>query len=608
MSELTNIMERMVHILDEKDYGLEIQETNNQTANELITKFNVILSELRSRENDLKLLKDRENDAIVKFYKNGIITEINKGFENIFQYNSEEIIGKSFLKVLSGKDESFIKSLGNIENLAELLPEHNSLPFQLEAHTKSGKSILIEMTLSQINDEDCDSYVGFIRSKEIDPVNEQIKDRNVRKLFELSHIGFCFLDHELNIGNEYSKVLESYFSEKRLAEKSFIEVLGKIFNDKKIREVTVFLNLLLSDRLSVSEIDQMNPLKHVDVTCYDKNNETFDKQMEFRFKQIEQLNHIDSIFITIIDITENMDHLKKLHKSNDQLDKQIHSLVNIMHLDPSELQVFLSDIGIELQNISQILKRDDRVMHANEKIDNVLPALNYILSYSKALKINELENEVIKLITELSNLQFKKILNGSDFFSFVVMHERFSQLVEKLTYLNQKFIDFKDQYLKDHNSEDIIFKEYIEKMLEGYEKNYSKKSHLIWSVNEFGRLPAKYNALVKSICQVLLAFSLKENIEDADRRLNAGKPDKAQIKISFRHDQRNEYTFVYQDDGESISDHDAEKILLREASRDQRFFKEFTIISKKLKGLRSRIYLDCNKGEFFIFSLTFNIH
>ena len=606
MSELTSIMQKMVHILDERNYGLEIKETDNQTTNELISKFNLILSELKSQEDDLKLLKDRENDAIVKFYKNGTITEINTGFENIFQYSAEEIIGKSFLKVLSGKDESFIKSLGEIENLAELLPEHHNLPFQLEAHTKEGKSILIEMTLSE--HEDVDSYIGFIRSKEIDPVNEQVKDRNIRKLFEFSHLGFCFLNHELCISNEYSKVLESYFSEKRLSEKSFLDVLSKVFSDKKIKEVTVFLNLLISDLLTASEIDQMNPLKHVDVTCYDKNNETYNKQMEFRFKQIEQFGQVESVFVTVIDITENMDHLKKLHKSNDQLDKQIHSLINIMHLDPSELQIFLSDIGLELQNISQTLKRDDRVMHANEKIENVMPALNYILSYSKALKINELENEVGKLINELSNLQLKKILSGSDFFTFVVMHERFSQLVEKLTYLNQKFIDFKDQYLKDNNSEDIIFKEFVEKILEGYAKNYSKESNLIWSVNEFGRLPAKYNALIKSICQVLIGFSFKENIEDFDKRITAGKPEKAQVKISFRHDQRNEYTFVYQDDGESITDSDAEKILLREASRNEKFFKEFTIISKKLKGLRSRIYLDCNKGEFFIFSLTFNVH
>lgn len=130
-------------------------------------------AEIKEREEKLSRLIDGVMDAIFELDQNLRVTLINAAAKKIFEYESDQIIGKNFSRLLTKESvEKLLRMTDELENKTEG-EKYLWIPGGLEAVRNDGDAFPAEATLSQSNKLQNKYYTLILRN-----VNERIEAEN----------------------------------------------------------------------------------------------------------------------------------------------------------------------------------------------------------------------------------------------------------------------------------------------------------------------------------------------------------------------------------------------------------------------------------------------
>ncbi|HLQ25094.1 MAG TPA: ATP-binding protein, partial [Acidiferrobacterales bacterium] len=169
----------------------ELAETA-QAFNEMSRKLQTFYNERKHAEQELqqneariRAVVDNVLDGIVTINERGVVESFNRSAERIFDYSSEEIIGRQFNTLLPKRDRSEYETY--VKNYARVDKER-MIGFGLEitGQRKNGSTFPMELGLSEMRLGDGRVFVGIVRD---------ITDR--KKIDQMKNEFISTVSHEL---------------------------------------------------------------------------------------------------------------------------------------------------------------------------------------------------------------------------------------------------------------------------------------------------------------------------------------------------------------------------------------------------------------------------
>lgn len=205
-------------------------------------------------EDQLEATKMRYSDiiehsaeAIISLDNNSIITSWNRGAEDIFGWNREEIIGKPITKIVP--DELIEKK--ELECIEAGMQYKGSVQnYETERLSKSGERILVNLTESYIRNED-DEIIG--RSQILrDLTDVKMREEQIQQSERLATVGHMAAGVAHEVGNPLTAI------------SSLVQVCQRKTNDeflqdqlKKVREHIQRINKIVRDLVDFSRPSSM---------------------------------------------------------------------------------------------------------------------------------------------------------------------------------------------------------------------------------------------------------------------------------------------------------------------------------------------------------------
>lgn len=156
-------------------------------------------SEVHEREQKLSRLLDSAMDAIIEIDENLTITQVNSAAEKIFNFVSEQIVGRNFAIFLSKECVKKILNLTDDLKNKEKGEKYFWIPNGLEAKTMDGTPFQAEATISQIDTNDKIYYTLILRN-----VNERLE---AEKKIESLSIHTEYLKEELKYLHNFEEII-----------------------------------------------------------------------------------------------------------------------------------------------------------------------------------------------------------------------------------------------------------------------------------------------------------------------------------------------------------------------------------------------------------------
>ena len=125
-----------------------------------ITERKRVEEELKESKSHFETLFSVIVDPIVIVDERGKILEVTKGVQEVTGYESEELLGKNFLKtnIVTEKSKTIL-----MENLARRMMEMNIAPYEIKVLTKDGKKIPYEVNAAKIEYRGKSSIMAVFR-------------------------------------------------------------------------------------------------------------------------------------------------------------------------------------------------------------------------------------------------------------------------------------------------------------------------------------------------------------------------------------------------------------------------------------------------------------
>jgi hypothetical protein len=118
------------------------------------------------------------------------------------------------------------------------------------------------------------------------------------------------------------------------------------------------------------------------------------KYIYFKFKSQHRKEKIAGIIITVSDITKQVSLSKKLEEIENNTNKQMEWLVNMIHVEPPLLKEFLEVSEFEMQSIDKELKDTRDSQNYDLIFNKILRTVHQLISNASLLNLNFLITKI----------------------------------------------------------------------------------------------------------------------------------------------------------------------------------------------------------------------
>jgi PAS domain S-box-containing protein len=311
--------------------GFALERELEKTQQELEISQN----QLTRAEYNFKSLVNAIADPVVIVNKKGKFLEINDKISEMTGFTKEDLIGKNFMKtdIVTAKSKAIL-----IKNLAKRTMGINIKPYEIEAKTKDGESIYLEVNAQKIEYENKSAELVVFRDiterkmmekkleKYAEQLEEKVKERTktlkeneekLRSIFNSSPDAIAVSDLKGNI-IECNKATLDFLG---LSTKD--EIIGKnglTFVAKQDQQKV---------KKSMKKVLAKGPLTNIEYTALNKDGYEF--PAEFSTSAIKDHSGNSTGFVIIIeDITERKRKEEELHKSETKNKAILNAIPDLM--------------------------------------------------------------------------------------------------------------------------------------------------------------------------------------------------------------------------------------------------------------------------------------
>lgn len=373
--------------------------------------------------------------------------------------------------------------------------------------------------------------------------------------------GLFLINKDLVVAEQYSAKLEEILCQKNIAGRTLYDLLEGIINQKDMNTTKLFIDQLYNHWVVEELIQDLNPLKKIAISYLDEYGFSNTKFVEFNFLRVmnENKTQIDSVFVSVVDITKEIHLQEQIEKDRVQHDNQIEMIGYLLNADNRQLGHFLTETHARLERMNDVLKQDKTISLRN-KAEQLYRETHSLKGDASAVKLSTLVALAEKQEDILKQLNSRLSLKGDDFLPFTV---GLDELINKVAFIDDlvKKLNLQDNasltnIITNHPHTQPEEISYWENYFKQYAQEIAHRQGKRVAVQVLGfddiERDEKTMSIYKDITSQLLKNAIVHGIEVPKERHSAGKPQTGVIVLSLENQNHADHLYV-KDDGAGIN-------------------------------------------------------
>lgn len=351
--------------------------------------------------------------------------------------------------------------------------------------------------------------------------------------------GLLLLDENYTIGVHHSKALNAILRQESLAGANLLNLLQRVLSEKMFNVTKDYFALLFDTRRKERAVLQVNPLKDIEVAFANGKGGFDNRYLGFNFRRIVEDKKVVRLFVTVRDVTQQVELERKLVESEKNKQRQLEILFGILHIDPSELETFCKLVETELNTINQTLRAEDfanatgqRITALRDRLNSVFRSVHNVKGNACYLRLDYFQRAAEAFESKISELLERPALSGDDFLAIVVAQAGLRADLADLTELRKKLAAMRQAGTAHAGLPEVtVVADGLRELVRKVAKELGKEAELQIDAYALNTLALNRKDLVRDVLIQLARNSLAHSIETPSERKDRGKPGKARISI-----------------------------------------------------------------------------
>ena len=245
-------------------------------------------------------------------------------------------------------------------------------------------------------------FIRLSQSKE----TEQIAQKEAEGIMGTVSEGLFLLDSNHEIGVEQSASLKGMFKLDRDLEGNFFDFILQYVTQDNVNIAKDYIELLFGDRVKEKLVEDLNPLKQVEINIIRRDGSYENRYLDFKFKRVLVDGKLSHLLGSVTDVTKQVMLERELIESREEQEAQIDLLMSILHVDNQQLDRFFTSTTNSLNTINETLEaRGHSTSEIRAKLEDISREVHKVKGDAASLNLNNFEFAAHALEDEIKDVQ-----------------------------------------------------------------------------------------------------------------------------------------------------------------------------------------------------------
>ena len=396
--------------------------------------------------------------------------------------------------------------------------------------------------------------VKFVRRLRASDRAAEAARAEVAQILGTMHEGVFLVTRDGHIGGQRSASLDALFGRRLRPGEDFREMLRALVAPAEFETAQQYIDLLFTDRIKASLMEQLNPLREVEVTASQSPPQRA-TYLDFEFEQVREAGKVSALLVTVFDVSERIRLARALASAEQRAKTEVDLLLGILGQEPRLLTAFVAAAEERLGRINADLQavRSDARAYAG-LVEQVLRAIHGIKGEAMMLNLETVAREAHACEDGLARLRARDDLSGVNFIPVAVAVNAIGEQVARVKTVLAKMRQFagQDESPAAGGAFAPILRQ-IEGLVQRVAGDLDKQVRLETSFPGLTALPRGFDRFFQEALPQLVRNAVVHGIEPAEERLRAGKPAEGTVRVEIRPHGDGALSLVVRDDGRGIS-------------------------------------------------------
>lgn len=369
---------------------------------------------------------------------------------------------------------------------------------------------------------------------------EKILDSVHEGLFLLTSANGAFV-----IGEQYSKELETIFETQNLAGREFETLLLNKIQDTELESVKTYLALMFDADMDHEMLVDLNPLSLLEMRFAGR------KHLEFHFNVIKTQDVVNSLLVTVKDVTTRTRLELKLKETEKESQEKMELIFSILHANPFLLRNFMIGFYGDLMDIRLLLELIQKEGLTMSRVDGIFRYVHSIKGNAGLLQLgyvveraHEFEDHIENLRTNILTI---KEMSASFLECFAELDGIYRELESVLNHLHS----FERALAEGGSNLAEVFLESLQDMGRQLCEESGKEVRFDFAKFASDAVPVTTRRVVTEVLSQLIRNSIVHGLETPEERRESGKETFGLIVL--RSEQNGLFLDVFvKDDGRGV--------------------------------------------------------
>ncbi len=373
--------------------------------------------------------------------------------------------------------------------------------------------------------------------------------QEVAQILGTVHEGLFLVTRDGHIGGQHSAALTTLFGRPLRAGEDFRELLRTLVSPEEFETARQYIDLLFNDKIKAALMEQLNPLKEVEVTSPQRHS----MYLDFEFEQVRAAGKVSALLVTVFDISDRVRLSRALAGAEQRAKTEIDLLLGIFGQEPHLLTAFVASAEERLERINSDLRavRSDARAYA-ELVERVFRAMHGIKGEAMTLELKTVTREAHVCEDGLAKLRARNDLTGEDFISVAVAVNAVGEQIARVKSVLARMRRFAGQDETPASGGFAPMLRQIEGLAQRVATDHNKQVRFETSVPGPTAVPEGFGRFFHEALPQLVRNAVVHGIEPAEERLRAGKPAEGTVRVEIRPHGDGSLSLVVRDDGRGI--------------------------------------------------------
>jgi ligand-binding sensor domain-containing protein/signal transduction histidine kinase len=379
-------------------------------------------------------------------------------------------------------------------------------------------------------------------------VKERTKDMQAAKketddILHNVEEGLFLLNNKLNLGSQYSAILEELFEQKNLENINFLDLLRDRLNEDQISSIHRYLDLMFKNDVDEIMLDMLNPLSDIKIQ-FDSGTV---KYLAFKFRRIrDDEKKVVELIATVKDMTEHVRLARDLKAAEEQTNRQMNWLLSILHVEPQMLDEFITSVQKELDLIDTLMAAENKEYISI--LEEIYRSMHLIKGNASLLSLNFFADEVHRIEDQITEIKKQPAEFPEKIAELGNSIQKVRTILDEVHHLLDRIGDIHRKMRPKRSYEEEILISSLANLISQSCEEQGKQVTLDSSEFKVSDIPTMYRLLVKEILIQFTRNSIAHGIESPVNRNNLKKPECGTIKIKTGLN-KDRFFFSLRDDG-----------------------------------------------------------